>query len=165
VPYNYLQEALQALSSMLNDVVRETVGKYLSRERRNGHTGRLALQDITEVFEIRVAAPDTTMAEFKGGDIGSAKNLVVCVHVAAHAVSARVPHLMGEHRQHTREHCAGTHDGGTSNVAGRRGAGIPRFRGSSREGHISPRNSAVAHLGLPAWSQFLFKLCWMIGTC
>jgi len=41
---------------VLYDIVGEPVGEDLSWERGNGHTGGLPLEDVSEVFEVRVSA-------------------------------------------------------------------------------------------------------------
>ena len=85
-----LQKPLKTFPSMLNNIVTKPVCKNLSRQRRNGHTSALPLQNIAEVLEVRVASADNAMVELEGGDIGSAHDLVVGVHVAAHAMCAWV---------------------------------------------------------------------------
>jgi len=88
-----LQEPLKTLPPMLNHIITETVRKYLARQRWNRNARTLPLEDVTEVFEVRVPSAHDAMVELEGGDIGSADDLVVGVHVAAHAVRAWVLYL------------------------------------------------------------------------
>jgi hypothetical protein len=55
---------------------------HLPRQRRNGHPGALALQDVTEVFKVRVAAADDRVAQLEGGNVGARVDLVRGVHCA-----------------------------------------------------------------------------------
>jgi len=83
-----LQESLQALPPMLNHIITKSIRKDLSRQRWNRNPRRLPLQDIAEIFEVRVAPPYTTVAELEGGNIGTTYDLVVGVHAAAHSMCA-----------------------------------------------------------------------------
>lgn len=83
-----LQESLQALSPMLNHIIAESICKDLSRQRWNGNARRFPLQDVAEVFEVRVAPPYTAVAELKCRYIRTTYNLVVGVHAAAHSMCA-----------------------------------------------------------------------------
>lgn len=85
-----LHESLQALPAMLNHVVTEAIGKDLARQRRDRDPRALTLQDVAEVLEIRVTTSDRGLAQLEGGDVGLAKNLIVRIHGATHAVSLRV---------------------------------------------------------------------------
>lgn len=85
-----LEEALQTLTTVLDDVVAESVGENLSGERGDRDARALALQDIAEILEIGVPAAHDGVFQFEGGDVGSAHNLVRRVHVARCAVSLRV---------------------------------------------------------------------------
>lgn len=82
MPNNNLQEALQALPPMLNHIITEPIRKYFSRQRWNGHASSLPLKNVTKVFKIGVAAPDSTMLEFEGWYVRSAYNLIVGIHVS-----------------------------------------------------------------------------------
>lgn len=93
-----LQEALQALAAVLDHVVAEAVGEDLAGQRGDGDAGRLALEDVAEVLEVGIAPPHGAVSELEGGDVGAADDLVVRVHAAAHAVSARVLDLEGRER-------------------------------------------------------------------
>lgn len=66
----HLQEALQSLATLLNHLVREAVGKDLSRKRGDVDSGGLSLQHIPEPFKIRIAATNTRGLQLKGWDIG-----------------------------------------------------------------------------------------------
>jgi len=90
---NNLQEPLQALSPMLNHIVTEAIGEDLARQRRDRNARRLALENVAEVLEVGISPAHTAVAELERGDVGAAQDLVVCVHVAAHAVGAGVPDL------------------------------------------------------------------------
>lgn len=90
-----LQEALKPLSPMLNDVVAESVGEDFTRQRRNGHTCALPLENIAEVLEIRVSPAHNRVLQFEGGDVGAADNLVGGVHVSRSSMGLRIAHLRG----------------------------------------------------------------------
>jgi len=83
--YN-LQEALKTLSPVFYDIVAKSVCEHLAWQWGDGHPCALPLQDVTEVFEIRVTTADAAMAQFEGGDVGATYNLVVCVHTTAYTV-------------------------------------------------------------------------------
>lgn len=85
-----LQEPLQTLPPMLNHVVTETIGEDFARQRRNRHTRRLSLQDVTEVFEVGVSSADVAVAELESWDVRATDNLVVGIHATAHAMGTRV---------------------------------------------------------------------------
>ena len=85
-----LQKPLKTLSPMLNNIITKAIRKNLSRQRWNGHTSALSLQNIAEVLEVRVASADNAMVQLEGRDVGSTHDLVVGVHVAAHAMRAWV---------------------------------------------------------------------------
>lgn len=91
-----LQEALQSLAAMLNHVVAEAVGEDLAGQRGDGDASGLALEDVAEVLEVRVAPAHAAVSQLEGGDVGPADDLVVRVHAAAHAVRARILDLGGE---------------------------------------------------------------------
>lgn len=93
VPDDDLEELFQAGAAALDDVVAEAVGEDLSRERGDGDAGALALEDVAEVLKVGVAAADAALAQLEGGDVCAAEDLVVGVHVAAHAVGSRVADL------------------------------------------------------------------------
>ena len=78
---------------MFDHIVAEAVGEDLARQGWDGDTGRLALEDITKVLEIRVAPAHAAMPQLESGDVSAADDLVVGVHVAAHAVRARILNL------------------------------------------------------------------------
>lgn len=75
---------------MLDHIITKAVCKDLAGQRWDRNSRRLALQDVAEVLEVRIASAHAAVAEFEGGDVGAANDLVVCVHVAAHAMSAGV---------------------------------------------------------------------------
>ncbi len=85
-----LQKPLQPLPPMLDHIIAEPIRKHLARQRRDRNTRALALEDITEVFEVRVAAADGAVFELEGGDVGAADDFVVCVHAAGGAVGLGV---------------------------------------------------------------------------
>lgn len=76
-----LQEPLKTFPAMLNDVVAESVGENLARKRGNSDSCALSLEDIAEVFKVRVTSAHDGVFQLKGGDIGSADYLVGCVHI------------------------------------------------------------------------------------
>lgn len=102
---NNLQEPLKSLTSVLNDIVTESVGKNLARQRGDSHACALALQNITEVLEIGVAAAHDGVLQLEGGYVGSADNLVGGVHVAGCAMGLRVAHLKESVRAGVLEWC------------------------------------------------------------
>ena len=78
---------------MLDDVVTESIGENLAWQGWYGNSCTLSFQDITEVLEVRISAPDGAVLEFEGGDVCSADNLVVCVHTSGRPVCLRILHL------------------------------------------------------------------------
>lgn len=89
-----LEEALQTLTTVLDDVVAESVGENLSGERGYRDARALALQDIAEILEIGVPAAHDGVFQFEGGDVGPAHNLVRRVHVARCAMGLGVADLL-----------------------------------------------------------------------
>lgn len=73
---------------MLNYIVGEPIREDLSRKWWDSYSSRLALQEIAESLEIRVATTDDRGAESERGNVGSAFNRIVCVHVATYTVRA-----------------------------------------------------------------------------
>jgi hypothetical protein len=92
--HHNLQEPLQALPPMLNHIIAKAVREDLPRQGRDGDAGALPLETVAEVFKVGISPADTAVAEFEGGDVGAADNLVVCVHVATVAMSAGISDLM-----------------------------------------------------------------------
>ena len=80
MPDHYLQESLQPLSSMLNHIVAEAIGKNLARQRWDCDPRRLSFQYVPKIFKVRVPASDSRVFELEGGDVRPADHLVVCVH-------------------------------------------------------------------------------------
>ena len=80
--HDNLQEALQAFPPMLNHIVREPIREHLPWERGNRDARGLALEDVTEIFEVGVSAADDGVAQFEGGDVGARVDLVGGVHAA-----------------------------------------------------------------------------------
>jgi hypothetical protein len=76
------QKPLQPLPAMLNHVIAEAVRKHFAGQRRDGHARALPLQDLAEVFEVRVAAADDGVAQLEGWDAGVQVDLVGGVHGA-----------------------------------------------------------------------------------
>ena len=75
---------------MLNHIVTKPICKNLARQRWDRNARRFPLEDIAEVLEIRVPPTHAAVAELERGDVGATEDLVVGVHVAAHAVGAGV---------------------------------------------------------------------------
>lgn len=94
MPHDNLEELLQAGSSVLDDIVAKAVGEDLARQRRDGHAGALALEDVAEVFKVGVPPAHAALAQLEGGDVGAAEDLVVGVHGPSHAVGSRIPYLL-----------------------------------------------------------------------
>lgn len=79
---------------MLNDIVTETIRENLARQRGNRDARALALQNVAEILEVRVAATDDGVAELEGGDVGARVDFVGGVHCAwGGAVGLRVLYL------------------------------------------------------------------------
>jgi hypothetical protein len=87
---NNLQEPLKAFPPVLNHIVAKAIRKDLSRQRWDRNARRLSLQYISEVLEIGVSPSYIAMSELKGWYVRAAEDLVICVHIAAHAMSAGV---------------------------------------------------------------------------
>ena len=66
---------------MLYHIIAKSVRKDLAGQRGNGHSCTFSLENVAEVLEIGIAAPDGAVLELKGGNVGSADDLVVGVHV------------------------------------------------------------------------------------
>ena len=133
-----LQKPLQSLSPMLYHVIAESVCKDLTGQRRNRHSGTFSLQDVTKIFEVRIATADSAVFELEGRNIGSADNLVISIHVTGCAVSLRVFNL--DHRRALAGTCTCLTDEGK--------AYLPLSLGSSLEARRSPRKIVDVHL---AW--------------
>lgn len=80
---------------MLNHIVTEAIGEHFAWQWRNSNSRTLTFKNIAKVLEIRIAPTDTGMAQLESGDVCSANNFVVGVHVAAHAVGAWILDLVG----------------------------------------------------------------------
>ena len=94
-----LQEALQALASMLDDIIAEPVCEDFPGEGRDGDARALALEHVAEVLEVGVAPAHGAVLELEGRDAGPADDLVVGVHLARGAVRLRVADLVGRERR------------------------------------------------------------------
>lgn len=77
---NNLQKPLQPFPPVLNHLIAKAIREYLSGQRRDRDTRRLALENVAEVFEIGVPATNDRLFEFEGGDVGSTDNFVGSVH-------------------------------------------------------------------------------------
>lgn len=95
MPNHNLQKPLQPLPPMLNHIIAKPVRKHLPRQRRYGHARGFALEDVAEVFKVRVAPAHGRVLELEGGDVGAADDFVVGVHGAGCAVGLRVFDLCG----------------------------------------------------------------------
>lgn len=144
MPNDNLQESLQALPPMLNHIITEPIRKYLSRQGRNGHASSLPLENVTEVFKIGVAAPHSTVLEFEGGDVCSAYNLIVGIHISRRPMRHRVFDL-------TRKTFFFLLVANVGRVWGmglrneREDVGIPLLLGNSLAAHRFLRSFAAAH--------------------
>ena len=69
VPSDDGEEALEALAAALDDLVREAVREDLAGQRGDVHARALALEDVTEGFEVRVPSSDDRVPEFERGDV------------------------------------------------------------------------------------------------
>lgn len=88
-----LEELLEACATTFDNIVAEAVGEDLSGQRRNSDTGALALENVAEVLEVGVSTTDAALTELEGGNVCAAEDLVVCVHVTAHAMCSWVADL------------------------------------------------------------------------
>lgn len=93
MPGNNLEEPLQSFPSMLNHIITEAVRKDLSGQRRDRHARRFPLEDIAEVFKVRVSTTDDRMLQLESRDVGAADDFIGSVHVARCAMSLRIAHL------------------------------------------------------------------------
>jgi len=66
---NDAQEALEALPSGLDDLVRKSVRKDLAWEWGDVHASRLVLEDVTERLKVRVASAHKRVAELECRDV------------------------------------------------------------------------------------------------
>lgn len=69
MPSNDGKEALEALAPALDDLVREAVREDLAGKGRDVHARGLALEDVAEGLEVRVAAAHDRVAELERGDV------------------------------------------------------------------------------------------------
>lgn len=83
---------------MLDHIIAEAVREDLAWKRGDGHPRTFPLQDVTEVFEVGVAAANGAVLQLEGGDVGPADDLVVGVHAPRRAVRLRVLDLRGRGR-------------------------------------------------------------------
>ena len=83
---------------MLNHIITKPICKDLAGQRGNRDSRRLAFKNIAEVLEVGIAPADGGMAQLEGGDVGSAEDLVVGIHVTTHAMGAWVANLVGGRR-------------------------------------------------------------------
>lgn len=67
---------------MLNHIITETIREDLAGQRWYCDARAFPLQDVTEVFEVGVAASDSAVLELEGGDVRAANYLVIGVHAA-----------------------------------------------------------------------------------
>ena len=94
--HNDLQKLLQTRAAAFNHIVAESIRKDFAREGRNGHSSAFSLQNVAKVLKIGVAPPYYRSPQFEGRDVGPADNLVVRVHVPAHAMCPGIVHLQTE---------------------------------------------------------------------
>lgn len=95
MPHHNLQKSLQALSPMLNHIVTEPVRKDLAGQRWDSNARRFPLQNVAKILKVGIAAAHAAVSQLESGDVRAAEDLVVCVHVAAHAMGSGVLHLGG----------------------------------------------------------------------
>lgn len=80
---------------MLDHIITEPICEYFSRKRGDRDARALTLQNVAEVFKVRVAAADGGVFEFEGRDVGSTDYFVVGVHGARGAVRLGISDLFG----------------------------------------------------------------------
>jgi len=85
-----LQESLQPFSPVLDHIVTKPVGKDLPRQGRDRNARGFSLKYVAEVLEVRISPAYAAVTELEGGDVGATQDLIICVHAAAHTVSAGV---------------------------------------------------------------------------
>lgn len=90
---NDLQEPLQTLATMLDHVVAEPVREHFPRQGRDRDPRAFALQDVAEVFKVRVPSAHDRVLQFERGDVCSADDLVRGVHVAGCAMCLGITDL------------------------------------------------------------------------
>lgn len=93
MPSHNLQESLKSLTPVLNDVVTESVRENLARQRGNSHPRALALEDITEILKVGVAAAHYRVLQLERRDVGPADDLVRGVHVPRCAMGLGIADL------------------------------------------------------------------------
>lgn len=87
MPSDDLKESLEPFLALFDDFVTESVRKHLSWERGYRDTCALALQDITEVLEVRVPATHDRVFQLEGRDVGAAHDPVRRVPIAGGSMS------------------------------------------------------------------------------
>jgi len=87
------EEALEALPSGLDDLIREPVREDLAWERGDIHAGGLVLEDVAEGFKIRIASAHERVAQLEGRDVRLAYNLIVSVHLTTETMRLGIPHF------------------------------------------------------------------------
>ena len=144
---------------MLNHVIREAICKHFSWQWGNSNSCALPLQNVSEIFEVGVAATDDRMTKLEGWNIGAGVDFVGSVHVSrGGAVGLRVLHLAGksayaelEVPSSGRDQAMGK-DGGSPETEWK--TSVLRSRESSLVGRISPRRSA---------GGIQVRLAWLLG--
>lgn len=79
VSHHNLQEPFQAPAPLLNHIVVEAVQVHFAGEGGDGDTRALALQQVAEDLEVRVAPPHFGAAQLEGRDVGREPDQVGCV--------------------------------------------------------------------------------------
>ena len=73
---NDLEESLQPFPTLLNDGIVKLVEVHLAGQRRNGDAGTLALEDVAEVFKVRVTAAHAAVAQLERGNVRAQSDLI-----------------------------------------------------------------------------------------
>jgi hypothetical protein len=156
---NNLEESLETFPALLDNGIVKLVEVDLSGKRRNGDTSAFALEDIAEVFKVRVTTAHAAVAQLEGGDVCAETDLVGRVaRRGSQAVGLRIAYLIDEWRTMS------------AIVAGvktkRRRCLLPQSRESSLVGRRFPRSSVTWNLGWPALSSLSLTKDWAgIGSC
>jgi hypothetical protein len=177
--HHNLQEPLQTPPPLLNHTIIETVQVYFSWERGDGDARALALQQVAEDFEVRVAPPHFGAAQLEGRNVGRQADQVGCVARRGRGgglVRLRVCYLWGRerglgygwslscvvlvrffsrlHASMFFPHMYATLGNNCSRAPFRSNMGnVPQSPRNSPESHKSPRSSACAGLRLCSRSR------------
>jgi len=75
---------------MLDHIIAKPVREDLPRQRWDRDARGFPLQDVAEILKVGISTAHTAVSELERRDVGAAEDLVIGVHVAAHAVGSWV---------------------------------------------------------------------------